>query len=67
MKWGKIIVCSDIGIYEKTGQECPNYENHEPMPIGYVEFHEYGKKLNKTHKNVKCPGCGKYRLWVERS
>ena len=61
-----IFVCGDDGVFEKTGQDCPNYANHEPMPRDYVSFDEHGKLLNKTRKNVKCPGCGLYKIWVPR-
>lgn len=62
-----IYVCGDTGIFKKTGQDCPNYEQHEPMPTAYVEFDGWGAKMNKTHKNVKCSGCGLYKIWVERT
>jgi hypothetical protein len=65
-KRDRIFVCGDTGIFEKKGQDCPNYENHEPMPTGYVEFSVWGEKMNKTHKNVKCSGCGLYQIWELR-
>ena len=66
-KRDRIFICGDTGVFEKRGPECPNYENHEPMPTGYVEFDEWAKVKNRTHKNIKCPGCGFYRLWIPRN
>lgn len=65
-KGTKIYVCGNTGIVTKTNQDCPNYENHEPMPTGNVEFDEWSRKLNKTKKNSKCPDCGLYNIWTLR-
>jgi hypothetical protein len=59
-------VCGNTGIVTKTDQDCPNYENHEPMPTGNVEFDEWSRRLNKTKKNSKCPDCGLYNIWTLR-
>ena len=42
---------------------CPNFEDHTPTPSGYVEWHLWAEKMGKTHKQRRCPGCGRYSIW----
>lgn len=45
-------------VYAKMG--C----NHTPQPTGYREWHSWAKKKIKTHKQVKCPYCGLWSIWI---
>ena len=42
---------------------CPNFEDHTQQPEGYIQWHAWAEKMAKTHKQRKCPGCGKYAIW----
>ena len=33
------------------------------MPEGYVERSLWADEMMKTHKQVKCKGCGLYVIW----
>jgi hypothetical protein len=46
--------------------ECPNAAKHTPHPSGYIEHEEWARKKMKTHKQVKCPGCGRFEIWVKK-
>jgi hypothetical protein len=35
-------------------------------PEGYVQWHEWAEKKNKTHYQVKCDKCGLYAIWKRR-
>ena len=43
-------------------------EDHEKdVPKGYIQFFEWCKEKSKTHKQIKCPECGLYKIWVRRN
>jgi hypothetical protein len=37
---------------------------HTPCPEGYLEWHSWAKRMAKTHRQVRCPGCGLWKVWV---
>ncbi len=39
---------------------------HTPCPSGYVQWHYWADQMSKTHKQVRCPGCGLLSLWVPK-
>jgi len=46
---------------------CPNAENHERHPFGYSAWHEWARIKSKTHKQRKCPDCGKFAIWYAKT
>ena len=36
---------------------------HTPCPDGYVERSEWADEMIKTHRQVKCPVCGRLAIW----
>ena len=45
---------------------CPIYEYHTDGPEGYMEWFRWADQMQQTHKQVRCPGCGLYAIWVRR-
>jgi hypothetical protein len=45
---------------------CPNAAEHTNGPSGYVAWQEWAKRMKTTHRQVKCPGCGLFKVWVPR-
>jgi hypothetical protein len=45
---------------------CPVAERHTPAPAGYLEWHEWAAKKAKTHRQIICDGCDRYRIWVPK-
>lgn len=43
---------------------CENWEKHTVAPSGYTQWHFWAEKKSKTHMQVKCAGCGLYKIWV---
>ena len=39
---------------------------HTKAPSGYVQWHLWAEKKAKTHKQIKCPNCGLYAVWVKK-
>ncbi len=39
---------------------------HTPMPSGYIARMNWAKACGKTHRQVKCPNCGLYVVWVRK-
>lgn len=45
--------------------ECAPYR--DPMePEGYLAWHEWADKKSKTHRSLKCRGCGLYTISVPK-
>lgn len=45
---------------------CSKAELHTEMPADYLWWHECAEKMAKTHAQVRCPGCGFWRIWVPK-
>src|SRR5215213_8397545 len=45
---------------------CPNKESHTPMPTGYLAWHELVYKMKRTHRQIKCPGCGLFKILIPK-
>lgn len=45
---------------------CPAEAGHTPAPTGYVQKVVWMEELAATHDQQRCPGCGKWSIWVER-
>ena len=40
---------------------------HTPCPKGYMAKCDWAHRMSKTHKQVKCPHCGLYAVWVPKT
>lgn len=45
---------------------CSKEMNHTPCPHGYVQRQNWAEEMLKTHRQVKCSGCGLYKVWVPK-
>lgn len=50
----------------KIERVCPKRDKHAICPEGYSNRHDWAKTMNKTHKQIKCDGCGLFAIWVEK-
>ncbi len=46
--------------------ECPEREKHTPCPEGYIAWHIWAARMGKTHRQIKCPMCGLYSIWIPK-
>lgn len=46
--------------------ECPDLMHHTPCPKGYLEWHAWAREMARTHRQVKCAGCGLYAIWIAK-
>ena len=44
---------------------CPRREEHAPSPRGYLAWHTWAEEKAKTHRPIRCEGCGRYSIWVK--
>lgn len=42
---------------------CPHFEDHTAQPVGYIQWYAWAETMSKTHRQRKCPGCDRYKIW----
>lgn len=48
----------------RAGTACPRRELHTGgQPTSYVAWDAWAEEMSKTHRQRKCPGCGRYQIW----
>ncbi len=45
---------------------CPDRIHHTEAPRGYLQWHSWARRMGRTHRQVKCTGCGLYAIWVPK-
>jgi hypothetical protein len=45
---------------------CRNVANHTLGPEGYIQWEPWARRMSKTHRQMKCPHCGLYTMWVPK-
>lgn len=53
-----------IDVFEP---DCDKWKNHTPAPTGYLQWHAWAEEKSKKHMQIKCEGCGLYKIWVKTS
>ena len=48
------------------GEECPNVAQHTKCPEGHLAWHAWAEQKSKRHKQVPCPTCGRWLIWIRR-
>ena len=43
---------------------CSCESSHTPCPFGYVDWFDWAAEMSKTHKQIRCRGCGKFSVWI---
>lgn len=65
---GTIRVCGGGMMTRRLpgGTECPNEDAHTLSPSGYNAWHEWAARKSKTHRQVRCGGCGRLAIWCPK-
>lgn len=42
---------------------CPQRHRHTKAPVGYLDWHAWAERKARTHRQVQCPGCGRWAIW----
>lgn len=45
---------------------CPNAAKHTKCPKNYFGWLAWAEQKQKTHRQVRCPDCKRYAIWVRR-
>lgn len=43
---------------------CSTPEAHTVAPEDYLAWHAWAEKMQKTHRQIRCSGCGLFKVWV---
>lgn len=49
-------------IITPTADQCI----HTPTPEGYASWFEWCEIASKKHRQVRCPRCGKFEIWLPK-
>jgi hypothetical protein len=41
-------------------------QQHTPEPNGYLRWHSWADRMARTHRQLRCPDCGLYKIWVPK-
>lgn len=47
------------------GKRCWRLHTKD-QPYGYLAWHTWAAKMQKTHDQVQCPDCGRWEIWVPK-
>lgn len=50
----------------KSKKPKPQCQHTPNQPEGYLAWNAWAEKMSKSHRQVKCPGCGLWALWVPK-
>jgi hypothetical protein len=39
---------------------------HTKSPDGYLQHAQWAEDMLKTHKQIKCPNCGLWAVWIKK-
>jgi hypothetical protein len=60
------IVCGIDGPLVTPDPDCPNSDQHEPQPTGYIPQMTWAlRKMLTHHQPYPCSECGRWSIWVE--
>lgn len=48
----------------KCDPRCGAHEHTGPS--GYLAWHDWAEEKSRTYKQIKCPGCGRWTIWVRK-
>jgi hypothetical protein len=40
--------------------------DHTEGPEGYNHWHDWAARMGQTHRQLRCAGCGLYKIWVRK-
>ncbi len=40
--------------------------DHTPCPEDYLRWHDWAEDMAVTHKQVRCPDCELFKIWVRK-
>lgn len=60
-----MLICGD-GPLETPPATSGGCVPHTPAPTGYAAWHAWAGRMSRTHRQVRCPGCGLFNVWVPK-
>lgn len=59
-------LCPSRETQMRRVEDCPSFHDHTPAPAGYNQWHDWARKMLRTHKQIRCTGCGLFHIWIPR-
>jgi hypothetical protein len=50
-----------------AAKKCPNAKKHTRSPLTYLARYSWAQDMMKGHRQLRCPGCGLYKIWVSKT
>ena len=45
---------------------CANEAQHTLSPRGYIAWHQWARRMGRTHRCQRCPECSLWTIWVPK-
>lgn len=57
-----------LSYSERIAAECPDVKKHTKFPVGlgYLDWHVWAEKKEKTHVQTQCPTCKLWVIWKKK-
>lgn len=59
--------CTHRILVDHRSRTYPKCDDHTPSPAGYIAWHTWAARMNRTHRQLRCKGCGRFRIWIPRT
>lgn len=46
---------------------CAFANQHTEGPADYLAWHAWAEAMEKDHRQIRCPGCDLYKVWVPKA
>ena len=61
----------EVPLFQVLGPsflDCPQIEIEKSGPLSndYCAFTDFVERMRKTHRQMRCPTCGKFTVWNKR-
>lgn len=48
----------------RIARPCRRAQLHTPCPTSTEEWRAWAAAMQRTHEQLRCPGCGKWVVWL---
>ena len=50
-----------------SAEACPDVKRHTKCPNGYIAWHQWADRKERTHISTRCSTCGFFAIWLPKA